>query len=94
MNNQQTTNQPAVICCFPREIPDSQEDLADSILTDNEEVDNSGGYDTEVDGNPAEAEKAIFGWLKQNTPKEKPRYVSLILKHALDPLRHSPDILF
>ena len=74
MDNQQTTSQVVAVRRFPREIPDSQEDPTDLIISDND------GADTEVDGEPAETEKAILRWLKENTPKEKPRYVSLVIE--------------
>ena len=80
MDNQQTTSQPVAIRRFPREIPDSQEDPTDLVLSDNDGADAFRGYDTEVDGEPAETEKAILRWLKKNTPKEKPRYVSLVIE--------------
>ena len=74
----QTTNQPVAIRRFPLDIPDSQEDPANPILSDNDGADKLGGYDTEIDRVPAETEKAILSWLEKNTPKEKPRYVSLV----------------
>lgn len=68
---EQTTRQPAAATTnHQREIPDSQEDPADALFSDevssNEEADEDSGNVTEDDPDPEETRRRVLQWFKDH----------------------------